>query len=220
MMLGLTAETQKTGWWHSTHDSIPKKISLFVGLEAVAKHLISYQSTLLPGVLQTEEYRRALIWVDFPTMPGAEVERRIEWFTQRKARLCGRASTLAIDAVIDEGALRRAIGGPAVMSTQIQHLIEIGTRDNVSVRIVPFEASAYAGLQAGPFVILDFPNHPTARLSEPPIVYVQGFTGDLYLEKPYEVDRYRQVYAGIERSALDESRSRALLRRIAEEYTV
>ncbi|MGW4366065.1 helix-turn-helix domain-containing protein [Nocardia takedensis] len=219
LMLGLSAETRDTGWWHTADDTIPQQVSLFVGLEDGARRLTSYQSTLIPGILQTERYRRALIWVGFPTMPGAEVERRVEWFTERAARLHRATSDLTVTAVLDEAALRRAIGGPAVMADQLHHLADLGTRDDVSVRVVPFEARAYAGLRAGPFVILDFPRHPNPRLTEPPIVYVQGLTGDLYLEKPDDVARYRQIYTAIEHSALDEPRTRALLHRIAGEYT-
>ncbi|WP_039799443.1 helix-turn-helix domain-containing protein [Nocardia araoensis] len=218
IMLNLVEETKRTGWWHAYGDTIAAEFSLFVELEAVAKRLVSYQTTLLPGLLQTDEYRRALIWVDLPSIPGPEVERRIEMFRQRKARVDNDSNPVLVDAVVDESALRRAIGGPSVMERQLRHLMTVGGRPNVSVRVVPLAAHAYAGLGAGSFVMLDFPKHPTAHLTEPPVVYMQGLTGDLYLEKPEEIRRYRQTYADIQRSALDQERSRTLIDQIAKEY--
>lgn len=218
MLLGLTEEAGRPGWWHAYGDAIPKHFDLFVGLEEAAKRIVSFQTTLLPGLLQTDAYRRALLWVDFPTMSSADVERRIEMFMRRKAKLDTVAAKFEIEAVIDESALRRAIGGPSVMADQLNHLAKVGERSNVSLRVVPLSAETYCGLRVGPFVLLEFPRHPTAHLTEPPVVYIQGLTGALYLEKVEEVLQYRQTYADIQRSALDESRSLSLIREIAEEY--
>ncbi|MEU5758769.1 helix-turn-helix transcriptional regulator [Nocardia sp. NPDC047648] len=218
ILLNLVEETKRTGWWHAFNDTILEDFNLFVELEATAKRIGSYQTTLLPGLLQTDEYRRALIWVRFAAMSGAEVERKMEAFRQRKSRLNNDSDPVRFEAVIDESALRRAIGGHSVMEGQLEHLVRVGEQPNVSVRVVPLAAEAYAGLNVGSFVILDFPQHPIAHLTEPPVVYMQGFTGDLYLEKPDEVRAHRQAFADLLRSALDQERSRALLREIAKEY--
>ncbi len=218
ILLDLVEETKHTEWWYHYDDAIPKGFSHYVGLEAAARRVFSYQTTLLPGLLQTNEYRRALIWVDYPTMPGPEVERRIEVFTRRKARLDSDSDPLSLNVIIDESALRRPIGGRSVMGDQVAHLARVSEHSNISVLVVPLESEAYPGLRVGPFVMLEFPKHPTAHLTEPPIIYMQGFTGDLYLEKPEEVRGYRHAWADIERSALDEAHSRSLLRKIAKEY--
>ncbi|MEV6321651.1 helix-turn-helix transcriptional regulator [Nocardia sp. NPDC051787] len=218
ILLELTEETTRTGWWHAFGDAIHKEFSLYVELETVAKRLVSYQTTLLPGLLQTDQYRRALIWTSFPAMPGPEVERMIEIFRRRKARLDNDEDPVLLEAVIDESALRRAIGGPAVMEQQLAHLARVSEQPNVSVRVVPLSAQAYAGLSVGPFVMFDFPKHPIAHLTEPPVVYIQGFTGNLYLEKPEEIRLYRQAYADLQRSTLDQERSRSLILEIAKEY--
>jgi transcriptional regulator with XRE-family HTH domain len=218
ILLNLVEETKRTGWWHAFNDTILEDFNLFVELEATAKRIASFQTTLLPGLLQTDEYRRALIWVRFAAMSGTAVERKIAAFRQRKSRLDNDSDLVRFDAVIDESALRRAIGGPSVMEGQLRHLLRVDERPHVSVRVVPLAAEAYAGLIVGSFVILDFPEHPIAHLTEPPIVYVQGFTGDLYLEKLDEVRQYRHEYADILRSALDQEGSRALIRKIAKEY--
>ncbi|WP_405161841.1 helix-turn-helix domain-containing protein [Nocardia sp. NBC_01499] len=218
MLLGLAEESHRTGWWHAYGDAIPKHFDLFVGLEEAAKRIVSYQTMLIPGLLQTDEYRRAMTWVMSPTMPTAEVERRIELFTRRKARVTTESNPLIVDAIVDEAMLHRAIGGPAVMADQLNHLVRVDKLPNVSVRVVPLSAEAYGGLRFGPFVMLEFPRHPTAHLTEPPVIYMQGFTGALYLEKTEEVQQYQLAYADLQRSALDETRSRALIRKIAKEY--
>ncbi|MGW4324539.1 helix-turn-helix domain-containing protein [Nocardia sp. NPDC004573] len=218
VLLGLTAEASRSGWWHAYGDTIPAHFDLFVGLEAAANRIFSYQTTLLPGLLQTAEYRRAMTWVGAPSMPTAEVERRIEVFLLRQARLTATENPLRFDAVIDEAMLHRAIGGAAVMADQLGHLAEVGQLPNISVRVVPLGAEAYFGLAVGAFVLLDFPRHPTAHLTEPSVVYVQGHTGALYLEKSDEVRQYERARADLQRSALDESRSRDLIREIAKEY--
>ncbi|MFI2279888.1 helix-turn-helix domain-containing protein [Nocardia beijingensis] len=218
ILLNLVEETKRTGWWHAFNDTILEDFNLFVELESTAERLVSYQTTLLPGLLQTDEYRRALIWVEFPTASGPEVERMIEVFRQRKSRLDSDSNPLRMEAVIDESALRRAIGGPSVMADQLWHLTRVVERQHISVRVVPLTAETYIGLGVGPFAMLEFPKHPTTHLAEPPVVYVQGFTGNLYLEKPEEIRQHRQAYADIQRSALDQERSRALIRKIAKEY--
>ncbi|MEU2088443.1 helix-turn-helix domain-containing protein [Nocardia beijingensis] len=217
ILLNLVEETKRTGWWHAFNDTILEDFNLFVELEATARRIASFQTTLLPGLLQTDEYRRALIWVRFAAISGTEVERKIAAFRQRKARLDS-DSAVRFEAAIDESALRRAIGGPSVMEGQLRHLLQVAERPHISVRVVPLAAEAYAGLNVGSFVILDFPEHPVAHLTVPPVVYMQGFTGDLYLEKPDEVRQYRQAHAEILRSALDKESSRSLIRAIAEEY--
>lgn len=218
MLLGLAEESLRTGWWHAYGDAIPKHFDVFIGLAEAATRIISYQTVLLPGLLQTDTYRRVMTTVESPTMATQEVERRIELFTRRKARLTNADNPLTIEAIMDECVLRRAIGGPAVMADQLDYLAMIGELPNVSVRVVPLGAEAYAGLAVGPFVLLEFPRHPTAQLTEPPIVYLQSHTSALYLDKDDEVQQYQQAHADLRCSALDESRSRALIREIAKEY--
>ncbi|GAA5068449.1 helix-turn-helix domain-containing protein [Nocardia callitridis] len=217
-LLGLVEETKRTGWWHAYGDTSPTDFNLFLGLEEAAKRLVSYQTTLLPVLLQTEAYRRALTWVDFPSLPTEDVERRIELFSHRKARLKGATNPLTMEAIVDESVIRRTIGGPAVMTDQLEHLARAGEQQNISIRVVPLSADAYCGLRVGPFVMLEFPKHPTAHLTEPPVIYVQGYTGDLYLEKADEVRQYKQAYADLQRRSLDETRSRALIRKVAKEH--
>jgi hypothetical protein len=172
----------------------------------------------LPGLLHTEEYRRALIWIEFPHKPPSEVDRMLQVGMKRQARLTDRQSPLSMDVFIDGSVLRRTVGNVQVMSEQLYHLADLGKLPNVSIRVVSGAVGAYRGLVVGTFVMLEFPPHPTAELTMPPIIYSQGYLGDLYLEKPEEIRQYREACADIDRLALDEEDSRALILQIAEEY--
>ncbi|MBF6336034.1 helix-turn-helix domain-containing protein [Nocardia abscessus] len=217
ILLALCEEAQGKGWWHAYGDTIPKHFEPFVGLEQAAERIVTYQSALIPGLLQTPEYRREVIWTEFPGMETAEVERRIELAARRQDRLTDSRNPLVLEVIMDELSLRRPVGGPSVMSAQLHHILEISTLPNVSVRVVPASAGTHPGLLVGTFVLLEFPRHPRAHMTEPPVIFVQGFTGALYLEKPVEVEQYRDAYTRLQRSALDEDASRRLILEIAEE---
>ncbi|WP_223885445.1 DUF5753 domain-containing protein [Nocardia colli] len=218
VLLTLTEETKSKGWWHAFDSAIPKSFGLFVSLEDAAHHVVSYQTALIPGLLQTAEYRRALIWTAYPTMSPEEAETAVQIGTQRQARLTG-IKPITLDAFIDESALRRRTGGADVMVGQLHQLAEVTQLANVSVRVVPATAGFYQGLLVGMFVILEFPPHSTAYLTEPPVVYVQGFTGDMYLERSEEIIAYRNACTEIKRLALGDRESQALILDIAKEYT-
>jgi len=220
VVLELVKETKAKGWWQAfSEDAIPKEFGLFVSLEDAAERITSYQTTFIPGLLHTVDYRRELIWTEFPNKPPNEVERMLEVGVKRQGRFTARPQPLIMKVLIDESALHRGAGSPAVMEAQLLHLVECGALPNVSIRVVPSSAATYWGLMVGTFVILEFPRRPKVDLSMPPVVYVQGFLGDLYLEQPEEYRQYREVCVDIERLALDEAKSRELILEIAKEYS-
>ncbi|WP_433726054.1 helix-turn-helix domain-containing protein [Nocardia sp. CA-129566] len=217
ILLNLTEEAQQKGWWHAFDSTFPKFLDLYLGLETSAVRLTTYQAELIPGLLQTPEYLRALTWAWYPNLDTAEVEARIELRIKRQTRVTHPHDALIMDVTLSETALRLPIGGPAVMADQLWHLAEMSKRPNVTVRAVPTAVGAHRGLVVGPFVLLEFPTHPTAHLTEPPIVHCDGYTGSLYLEKPEEIEQYRGALTDIKRSALDGVKSRALIVSIAKE---
>ncbi|MEV6554535.1 DUF5753 domain-containing protein [Nocardia sp. NPDC051756] len=219
VLLTLTEETKSKGWWHAFDSTIPKSFGLFVSLEDAAHHMVSYQTTFLPGMLQTDEYRRAMHWIEHPNISTSDVDTSIEIATRRRDRLTRAADPLTLDVIIDEAVLRRPTGGTEVMTNQLAHLADTAQLPNVSVRIIPVSKGTYQGLLVGTFVFLEFPPHSTAYLTEPPVIYVQGFTGDLYLERPEEISAYRIVCTDLKRLALNETDSRALILNIAEEFS-
>ncbi|GAB4583882.1 helix-turn-helix domain-containing protein [Nocardia sp. IFM 10818] len=215
----LCEEARNKGWWLAFGDAMPEGFGMYVGLEEAADRLSTYQNSMLTGLIQTAEYRRELIWTESPHLAPSEVERRVELSVKRQARLTSGKSAVTLSVLLDEAVLHRPVGGPRVMGDQLRHLVDVAALPNVTIRVIPWSAGTYLGPVAGSFVLLEFPLHPVARLTVPPVVYVEGFAGDLYLEKDSDIERYRGAYTAIERMALDESESRILLQRRAKELS-
>jgi transcriptional regulator with XRE-family HTH domain len=215
---GLAQQAAVKSWWHAYGDLIPENFDVYVGLEASAQQLSSYQSELVLGLLQTADYATALHRLGYPDEPEAELERRVQLRLQRQALITRKASPATVAVVLHESVLRRVVGGAKVMAAQLRHLADLSTSNNVSVRILPFAAGIPLGDSTGPFTVLEFGTDSKGQPVEPPVVYVEGFTGDLYLERPVDVQRYRRAHECLQRAALDIQTSRHLLRQIAKEF--
>lgn len=216
-LIALVGEIKKPGWWHSFADALPADSELLIGLEEAAHQLTTFQTTVIPGLLQTEDYRRAILRIELPDRSVGERERLVELHTRRAARLRDAARPVGFRVLISESALYHEVGGPTVMAEQLEHLVSAGFASNISIRIVSQRLGNHLGLITGSFVLMDFPVRPASRLTEPPVVYVQGFTGALYLDRETEIEEYRRAVSQIQKIALDEGESRGLLRRAARE---
>ena len=192
--------------------------NMFVGMEGAARKLISYHE-LVPGLLQTADYARALTGA-FPGYDSQDdVERRVQVRLKRQTLLTRRTSPLEFEVLLHESALRRVVGGPRVMATQLRELAEAGKRPNVTIRIHPYSAGYTWGFLHGQFVLLDFGTDGKGKPVEPPVVYLDGsMSSDLYLENTEYVQRYHELADVIRDSALDETSTRDLLRQVAREY--
>jgi Domain of unknown function (DUF5753) len=190
---------------------------LYQSLAQAASQLAWYESELVPGLLQTEDYARTLIKADNPGVDDEEISRRVHVRIARQPLVHRAASPLGLRVALNEAILRRPTGGPRIMSRQIARLAEVSELPNVSLRVVPYSAGLHPGVMSGPFVILRFPLNGDGRDSEPATVYVDGFTGALYLDKPAGVERYAQAFGGIWAASLDEPRSRTVLHQAAKE---
>jgi transcriptional regulator with XRE-family HTH domain len=214
-LMGVAKETKARGWWHAYGDVIPEGFDVYIGLEEAASDLAWYESELVPGLLQTEDYARILIRAHNPGVADEEIDRRIHVRTARQALVRRSTAPLRLRVVLSEAILRRPVGGPQVMAAQLARLAEAAHWPNISLRVVPYGAGFHPGLLSGPFEILRFPLNG-GRESEPATVYADGFTGALYLDKPREVERYAQAFATIWDASLDETASRALIHQTAE----
>jgi transcriptional regulator with XRE-family HTH domain len=184
-LLNLARQANTPGWWHAYSDILPNWLEPYVGLEAAASIIRTYQIQLVPGLLQTEGYARALI-EQGSAATEEQVGRRIELRVSRQAILAA-SNPPQVWAVVDEGALRRPVGGRNVVRAQLQHLIEITDHPAVTLQILPFTIGPHSAM-GGPFTIL--------RFAEPDlhdVVYIEQLTSALYLEKPAEVDSYLEV---------------------------
>ncbi|MGC5344130.1 helix-turn-helix domain-containing protein [Streptomyces sp. DT24] len=218
-LMGLAKETKGRGWWHSYGDVIPEGFDLYIGLEEAAQQLSWYESELVPGLLQTADYARTLIQADNPGVDDEEIQRRVHVRIQRQTLLTRATAAPKVDVALNEAVLRRPVGGDKVMVNQLERLVHLNNLDNVSIRVVPFSAGLHAGIMSGPFVTMRFPSTGDGRNTEPPTVYVEGFTGALYLDKPNEIERYDVAFTSIRGSALDEAGSTSLLKQAARELS-
>lgn len=196
-------------WWRAYADAQDSGFNHYLALEDAATKLTLWKTTIVPGLLQTPAYRRAMGWAERPDMPSEQLERRIEWQTHRQERL--KDPNLRIAALLYEAILHEQVGGPAVIAEQLGQLATLAEMPNVSVRVVPFNASSHLGAYVGSFTLLEFPVL-LSGLSAPPIVYVEGWTGDLYLEREAELQKYTRALGEIDRVALTEAESVALIK--------
>ena len=184
-LLKLAREANTPGWWQGYSDILPHWVEPYFGLEAAATIIRSYEVQFVPGLLQTEGYARALIRMgNAPT--EEDVLRRAEARMSRQDILT-RETPPKVWAVMDEGALRRPIGGPAVMREQLKHLIDMCDHPAVTVQVLPFSVASHPAM-GGPFTILRF-SEPDLR----DVVYIEQLTSALYLDKAAEVDSYLEV---------------------------
>ncbi|MDH6124651.1 helix-turn-helix transcriptional regulator [Kitasatospora sp. GP82] len=185
-LLGLVREANKPGWWHSFNDVLPGWFQTYVGLEEAAALIRTYEVQFIPGLLQSEEYARAVFSQTRPVLSNEELERRLS-LRMRRQKLLTEGQSPRLWAVIDEAALRRPVGGPAVMRAQVQYLIDVAEESNVVIQVMPFRFGGHAG-ESGAFSILRFPEQDLAD-----VVYLEQLTSALYLDKRDDVDAYVQV---------------------------
>jgi hypothetical protein len=182
----LARSASARGWWHDYSDVLPAWFEAYVGLEEAATSIRAYEIQFVPGLLQTEDYARAVTLLGHHGAPAEEIDRRVRLRMARQALLTEPRPT-HLWAVLDEAVLRRPAGRPGVMRRQLQHLLEAADRPNVTIQVVPFRAGAHAAA-GGPFSILRF-----AERDLPDVVYLEQLTSALYLDKRETVDHYMAV---------------------------
>lgn len=217
-LMGLAKETKARGWWHAYGDLIPEGFDVYVGLEEAAASVSWYESDVVPGLLQTEGYARAIVRTHIRGISEADLDGRVRLRIERQTILTRVTDPLALRVALSESVLRRPIGGAAVMVEQLAHLVYMSELSNISLRVVPFTVGEHAGVITGPFEILRFPVNGDGIDTEPPTVYADGYTGGLYLDKPKEVEQYDTAFQEIWESSLDEQASRRLLAEAARSY--
>ncbi|MGW0054570.1 helix-turn-helix domain-containing protein [Nocardia nova] len=217
-MKALAAQGNELSWWCEYGDLLPPNFDFYVGLEASAKRLITYEPELVPGLLQTPAYASVLFHTGYPTDTADEHARRVQLRMRRQTRITRKHRPVTLEVILRESVLRCVVGGPKAMAAQLKHLADVSTLPNVDVHILPFSAGLPLGEPIGPFVILEFGTDGAGSPDEPPVVYTECFTGGLYLARPATVQRYHRAYGDLRRSVLDAVASRSLLRQMAKEY--
>jgi hypothetical protein len=216
-LMALAKETKAKGWWQTYGDVVPEWFDLFVGLEGAADRMSEYEHSLVPGLFHTEDYARTLIRAHNPEESEAELDRRLQLRMGRQAVLRRSVNPPLLRVVLRESILHSPVGGNAVMAAQLGRLAEVSELANVSLRIVPDAIGGHPGILTGSFTVLRFPLNGGGQDSEPPTIYQEMYTGALYLDKPYEVERFDAAFEAIWEASLDETASRDLIARTAEE---
>jgi transcriptional regulator with XRE-family HTH domain len=203
-LVSLASEDRQLGWWRQYAEVLPPWFKGYLSLESEAGRLLAYESEVVPGLLQTEEYAAEIVRHSPYTPLPDEAARAAQLRRARQVRLVG-DDPIHLDAVINEGALRRAVGGREVMCGQLTHLIEIAELPNVTLRVLLFDAGAHPGVD-GSFTVLEF-----ADPSNPRIVYLDRMTNSEYLDGLRDVAAYRHAHERLRASALSPIDSREMI---------
>jgi transcriptional regulator with XRE-family HTH domain len=216
VLIGLAHESKAKGWWHAYGDVVPAWFELYVGMEQAASRLRSYAPTVIPGLLQREEYAE---WIFRKWIGGndAAVDNAVAMRLERQSLLSRtRPPAPKLEVLIDEGVLRRAIPDRFGMQRQLAHLMNASSRPDVSVRVLPFAAGPHKAASSGQFTILEFPAVGTAS-PEPTTIYCENLTGALYLDKLQEVESYESIWGELTSVALSHTESDDLIGAIIKE---
>ncbi|MEU5726698.1 helix-turn-helix transcriptional regulator [Micromonospora sp. NPDC047738] len=211
-LLRLARDANSPGWWHRYGDVLPSWFQSYLGLEAAAALIRTYEVQFVPGLLQTPEYARAVILLGHRGAPDEEIDRRVSLRTKRQEVL-RRDKPPQLWAVLDEAALRRPIGGPEVMRAQLDALIAATAQPHVQLQIVPFAAGGHAAA-SGAFSILRFGDQDL-----PDVVYIEQLTSAIYLDKRDDLDYYALAMERLCVEAEPPERTRELLVEIRDEFS-
>jgi transcriptional regulator with XRE-family HTH domain len=208
--VALAREANTPGWWQHYGDVLPQWFRTYVDLEAAAAVIRTYEGQYVPGLLQTDDYMRAVVQGAHLEDSSEEVGRRVRLRMARQILLTTEQPP-RLWAVVDEAALRRPVGGREVMRGQLERLVEATKLPNVTLQVLPFDAGAHPAM-VGSFSILRFPDQEL-----PDVVYLEHLTSAIYLNKPEEVDQYLHVMESICVRAAAPDRTAELLGKILDE---
>ncbi|WP_307874802.1 helix-turn-helix domain-containing protein [Frankia nepalensis] len=207
-LLALSREVDVQGWLRPYHAELPEPYTTYISFEAEARAVRNYESLFIPGLLQTEDYARAVIRGNLPMATPTQVDQRVQARMERQVVL-SKDSPLQLWAIVDEAALHRQVGGAAVMRSQLEKLLETAEQPHVTVQVIPYAAGAHGGMQ-GSYILLDFPNS-----ADPAVVYVESMAGDLFLEAEADIRRYSLVFDTLRAQALSPDDTAGLITNVA-----
>jgi hypothetical protein len=203
-LMELARLSKERTWWTDYRDLM--RAGNFVGMEAEASSSRVWEPIVLPGLLQTEPYMRALMRTGRRADAPDAIDRRVALRLRRQERLTAERP-LNLRAVVDESVIHRVVGGREVMRDQLHRLLWAADLPNISLQILPFDSGEHA-FMGGSAAILEFP-----EIAHSPVVYLEGLAGDYYEEQPSEVARYRDEFDRLAARALDPSASVDVVKR-------
>ena len=209
-LVQLAREARRKGWWHTYGRALPNWFEAYIGLEAEAVRLRDFQPLVIPGLLQTEDYARAVLRAAPNAGSAEDIDRQVALRMERQTVL-SQANAPDLWIVLSETVLRVQVGGASVMRAQLRRLVDVAERSSVTLQVLPFTAAAHVQ-PISPFTILEFP-----EVADPTVVYLEHLTGSLFLESEEEVRRYTVVFDHLRAEALGTGPSVDLIARVAAE---
>src|SRR3569833_768112 len=212
-LIELARRATERGWWQAYGTAIPSEYATLIGLEEEASLIRSYEPELIPGLMQTEAYARAVIRACRPKDTTDEIDRQNKnHHTQQQNHTKDEPPRVRI--VLSEGAVRRRVGGAEVMREQLLHLATNRDRSNVMIQVLPFSAGEHPAM-VGSFAILDFP-----EVFDLGAVYIENMASAMTLEKASDLEMYADAFEQVQAQALGPKESRDMLKSLAQELTL
>jgi transcriptional regulator with XRE-family HTH domain len=213
MLVDMAREGHRKGWWAVWEDALPTGFGIYVGLEAEAASLRVYEAQVVHGLLQTEEYARAVMTTVRRRQSPAEIDRLVKLRMKRQEAL-SKPDPLELWIILDEAVIRRAMGPPDLMKRQLAHLIEASQWPNVTLQVLEFSSGFHPALN-GPFAIIEFPER-----FDPDVVYSEGVVGQAYVEeREKEVKAQVEAFDLLRATALPPADSAVLIRSLSMQCT-
>jgi transcriptional regulator with XRE-family HTH domain len=212
LLVDMAREGHRKGWWSDYDDVLPSGFDVYVGLEAEAAGIRSYEPNLVQGLLQTMDYAAAVLRELHPRDTEDQVQRMVDLRMQRqRQRLFDIDPPIELWLILDESAIRRVVGGPAVMEGQLEHLVDANRWPNVTLQVLGFESGAHAGMD-GAFSILEFPER-----TDRDVAVADGVGGTAFLEKDRDVRTWAEAFDRLRAAALSPAASIQLIQKVIAE---
>ena len=219
-MMRWARDGQRQGWWHNFSDVLapdpedpllPDDLERYVAFEQDASEVRSFENTCVHGLLQTQDYARAVL-TEVSIADSEATDRKVELRMRRQDRLYASEDLLKIHIILDEAVLHRPVGGEQVMRAQLKRLLDDAQRPNITIQVLPFSVGAHPSVD-GSFVVLAFPDSDDTDLA-----HVEGHLGDFYFEKEHDVDIYEQMFDSLVDRSLTVEQSAALLAQLLQDH--
>jgi transcriptional regulator with XRE-family HTH domain len=209
----LSAARRAYTWWTALSGAVPKWFDLYLGLESGAAELSTFETVLVPGLLQTRDYAEAVIRGN-PNLTNEQVDKLVNLRIARQQVLDREEDPVHLWAVIDESVLHRRYGGAITMHGQLRQLLEMSERPRIDIQVLPYDAAATPAQEGGSFMVMRF---PPAMENDPGLVYLELLTGGQYFEDPAEIAEYRRALTRLHALAADQQRSGEIIQRAMKE---
>ena len=212
-LVALARAARERSWWSAYRDVAPQSLLQLIEYESEAHAVRQFETLFIPGILQTEDYARAVLQNHYDEGPGSDQLRALVELRTRREDLFDAENGPSFHFILDEAVVRRLVVGPSVMRRQLRRLIEVANKPNITIEIIPFSAGLHAGMK-GPFEIIEFTDP-----SDSDIVFMESPRGDIISDDPEEILKYREAFEGLVKASLGPRDSLTLVATIADEMS-